>query len=240
MSDSLKHFILKEDGEVYFIQEMPDEKTFEQVNGSNYHYLLALTKAKENAIKVENKDEIKLKLFQKHKPEFDGFENWFFKKDNVYSLECDVRVKEIPWRDGFSGTVLNYSKLAIVTFTAEENDIDKAVAEYCRKFSLQVPDPWCYPGDLIFGNIIFEKPELFTPGHEPKDVAEIRRRTKSYRKIEPRELVEFLQWKEKIQKHQDQLWDEVIDTIKTSSDELYFEDQIKYIKEKFTITHKRQ
>jgi len=62
----------------------------------------------------------------------------------------------------------------------DREKLDQAVAEYCQKHRQQTPAPWAYPGDLIF-----EAPDhLFICGDDPKDVAELRRRNVSFKKVD--------------------------------------------------------
>lgn len=67
--------------------------------------------------------------------------------------------------------------------------LDKAVAAYCKKFRLSKPAPWAYPGDLIFEP---GSGHLFICGDAPKDVAELRRRSVSFKKVDVEALRKFL------------------------------------------------
>lgn len=55
------------------------------------------------------------------------------------------------------------------------------IVAYCEAYNLSIPEPWCYSGDLI-EDVDFGR--LFICGNDPKDVAEVRRRTVSYRKVD--------------------------------------------------------
>jgi len=62
--------------------------------------------------------------------------------------------------------------------------IDSEVKKYCEKMSMAVPEPWCYPGDIIIDTQLGGK---FICGNDPKDVADVRRRPITYKVVEKSE-----------------------------------------------------
>lgn len=70
-----------------------------------------------------------------------------------------------------------------------KEQIDEAVKEICANQRCVLPKPWCYPGDLIFDNL---SESFFICGNDPKDVAELRRRTVTYQKVDLETLKKFL------------------------------------------------
>lgn len=67
--------------------------------------------------------------------------------------------------------------------------VDQQVKEVCAKYKWVVPENWCYPGDLIFDN---HSESFFICGDDPKDVAELRRRSVSFKKVDLETLKQFL------------------------------------------------
>lgn len=66
---------------------------------------------------------------------------------------------------------------------------DCKVEEVCNAFNWVTPEPWCYPGDLIF-DTTFQT--FLICGDNPKDVGELRRRNRTYLKVNIDELKQFL------------------------------------------------
>lgn len=66
---------------------------------------------------------------------------------------------------------------------------DNLVMKVCDKYQWELPETWCYPGDLIF-EVASEA--LFICGSDPKDVAELRRRGVSNKKVDVEALRKFL------------------------------------------------
>ena len=75
-----------------------------------------------------------------------------------------------------------------------EQILDEAIVVICSKYGWVVPDLWAYPGDLI---IDMTNLSFFICGDDPKDVAELRRRNVSYRKIKGSLIHDFARVKVK-------------------------------------------
>lgn len=105
------HFILKEDGELYVMQEVevPDFASKDYKMGS---YLDALQRAKDNAIKVENKDEVILKILGRYP--FDGLNTYLYKKGAIYSLEGYIN--GLTYKSS-TGLGMRVEKSATIIFT---------------------------------------------------------------------------------------------------------------------------
>ncbi len=127
----INHFTIKEDGELYVLQDMP--KGFDVPDHPIMHeaYKSALQSAINNAVKVENQDDVFEALWRVdpdiHNPI--SLYNWRHvilpkkKKDIIYPLECEVEIKEIDTVEDGGGCFVAGSKtVAHITFSKPKEE----------------------------------------------------------------------------------------------------------------------
>jgi hypothetical protein len=106
------HFTIKEDGKLYVFKDLPEEPVKEPSFGNSIaadkymqlktRYNIAIQRAKDNAIEVDNQREVKACIIEdinekENRPAAFLFINSSFKKDTIYSLEgCEMKVKKTP------------------------------------------------------------------------------------------------------------------------------------------------
>jgi hypothetical protein len=83
------------------------------------------------------------------------------------------------WIDEYKNRV-NWDSLFSGIKLISRKDQDEGVKQYCNHHNMSVPDTWCYAGDLI--EEVGTK-HVFICGNIPKEIAEVRRRSKSFRRL---------------------------------------------------------
>lgn len=122
------HFILKEDGNLYVMQEVPEEPEIPfnlMYSSKREDYLEALKRAKDNAVLVDNKEEVIKRHWQNWYNNASDFESYTAMiKGQIYSLEgCKMVIKEKydcqSEPDGYCWNDCHCpkSKLATITFS---------------------------------------------------------------------------------------------------------------------------
>lgn len=99
---------------------------------------------------------------------WNGLKEAYPKEMESFCTWIDLYKKRVGWKCLFSG----------MPFMPEEEQ-DRLVAEVCNKYQWTVPEPWCYCGDLLQD----QDGTQVIVGYDPKDIAELRRRKRSWKVI---------------------------------------------------------
>lgn len=119
------HFILKEDGNIYVIPEMPAR--YDHYHGDVFmpeSFDRAIDRAKESALLVKNQDGVKKAIYDADPGRNTGVDT-YFRLGEIYPLECGIEVKEVFdfEKDCATNSFYNTTKVALITFSEPSKEV---------------------------------------------------------------------------------------------------------------------
>lgn len=128
MDNKIEHFVLKEDGRIYWVEKMPDEPGEMNYPGLTLQqecdeYERLLQSAIDNAVEVSNQEEVFAEVRNKYLDNPEPYFEW--KTGTVYSLLCSVEKKQHCDTNGDSCPIYDsilHKTVALVTFSQPDTE----------------------------------------------------------------------------------------------------------------------